>query len=80
MKARVRKRGNDLVLRIPQPLANQIGLEPDSTVELSLRGKVLVIETVTRPGLSLEELLARVTKDNQHTEVDTGSPTGREVW
>ena len=80
MKARLQKWGNDLVLRIPEPLAIQIGLEPDSQVELSLSGSKLVIEPVSKSDLNLDDLLARVTKDNIHGKVDTGPPTGREVW
>ena len=80
MKTRVQKWGNDLVLRIPEPLATQIGFEPDSPVELSLRGGKLVIEPVSASDLNLDDPLARVTKDNIHGEVDTGPPIGREVW
>jgi antitoxin component of MazEF toxin-antitoxin module len=32
------------------------------------------------PLFSLEELLAQVTDDNLHEEVETGPPVGREVW
>ncbi|MDE3259992.1 MAG: AbrB/MazE/SpoVT family DNA-binding domain-containing protein [Gemmatimonadota bacterium] len=80
MKARLQKWGNDLVLRIPEPLATQIGLEPDSQVELSLRGSKLVIEPESTSDLKLDDLLAGVTRDNVHGEVDTGTPTGGEVW
>ncbi len=47
MKARLQRWGNDLVLRIPKTLAAQIGLEPDSPVEISLRGNKLVIESAS---------------------------------
>lgn len=80
METRVQKWGNSLALRIPKPLASQIGLEPNSPVELSLRGRKLVIEPRSASDLNLDDLLARVTKDNIHGEVDTGPPTGREVW
>ena len=80
METRVQKWGNSLALRIPKPLASQIGLEPNSPVELSLRGNKLMIELVTPPELNLEDLLTRVTRDNIHGEVDTGPPIGREVW
>ena len=80
METRVQKWGNSLALRIPKPLASQIGLEPNSPVELSLRGRKLVIEARSASDLNLDDLLARVTKDNIHGEVDTGPPTGREVW
>ena len=80
METRVQKWGNSLALRIPKPLANQIGLEPNSPVELTLRGSKLVIEPRSADDMNLDDLLARVTKDNIHGEVDTGPPTGREVW
>jgi len=30
--------------------------------------------------LTLESLLAQITKENLHIEVDTGSVTGNELW
>lgn len=80
MKTRLQQWGNDLALRIPKTLAAQIGLEPDSPVEISLRGNKLVIKPASASDLNLDDLLARVTKDNIHGEVDTGPPAGREVW
>ena len=79
METRVQKWGNSLALRIPKPLATQIGLEPDSLVELSLRGKELVIAPVKSPGLKLDDLLAQVTEHNLHDKVDTGPAVGGEV-
>lgn len=32
------------------------------------------------PALTLEELLAQVTDENIHEEVDFGLPVGREIW
>ena len=80
METRVQKWGNSLALRIPKPLASQIGLELNSPVELSLRGKELVIELVRPSGLKLDDLLAEVTEHNLHGEIDTGPATGGEVW
>ena len=79
METRVQKWGNSLALRIPKPLATQIGLEPDSLVELSLRGTELVIAPVKSPSLKLDDLLAQVTEHNLHREVDTGPVVGGEV-
>ena len=76
MEMLVRKWGNSLALRIPQSLATQIGIEPNSPVELSLRGVELVIAPVNTPGLKLDALLAQVTEDNLHGEVDTGQAVG----
>ena len=58
METRVQKWGNSLALRIPKPLAIQIGLELNSPVELSLRGKELVIELVRPSGLELDDLFS----------------------
>ena len=84
METRVQKWGNSLALRIPKPLAIQVGLEPNSPVELSLRGKELVIEPVKpsdlKSDLKLDDLLSQVTEHNLHGEVDTGPATGGEIW
>ena len=80
METRVQKWGNSLALRIPKPLASQIGLEPNSPVELLLRGTELVIVPVREPCLKLDDLLAQVTEKNLHGEIDTGPAVGGEVW
>lgn len=80
METRVRKWGNSLALRIPKPLANQIGLTHNSPVDLSLRGAKLVIVPVRPPCLALDDLLAQVTDHNRHGEVDTGGTVGGEAW
>ena len=79
METRVQKWGNSLALRIPKLLAIQIGLEPNSPVKLSLRGKELVIEPVKPSKLKLDDLLSQVTEQNLHGEVDTGPAIGGEI-
>jgi len=80
MEIRVKKWGNSLALRIPKPLAVEVGLEDSSPVELSLMDGRLVITPVVEPELSLATLLAQVTEENLHGEVDTGPAVGGEVW
>jgi antitoxin MazE len=80
METRVKKWGNSLALRIPRPLAAEVGLEEDSLVELSLVDGKLVITPETEPELRLEDLLARVTEENLHGEINIGPATGREEW
>ena len=80
MMSRVQKWGNSLALRIPKPLAAEVGLKNNSPVELSLcEGKLIITPSVT-PAVSLDDLLAKVTKKNLHGEVDTGPARGAEVW
>ena len=80
METRVQKWGNNLVLCIPTHLANQVGLDVNSAVSISLRGKELVIAPVPPPLLKLDDLLAQVTEHNLHGEVIIGSAAGREEW
>ena len=80
MEIRVKKWGNSLTLRIPKLLADEVGLEDDSQVEISIVDKKLVIVPVVESEFSLEYLLSQVTKDNLHNEVDTGIAVGGEVW
>ena len=70
---------NSLVLPIPKLFASQIGLEPNSLVELSFHDTKLVIVPMKPPGLKLDDLLAQVTEHNLHDEVDTGPAVGGEV-
>jgi antitoxin MazE len=78
MKARIQKWGNSLALRIPKTFASEAGLEADSPVEISVEEGRLVIAPV-KP-ITLDELLARVTKENLHGEIQTGPAVGKEAW
>ena len=80
MKTRIKKWGNSLALRIPKAFANEVGLEQDSPVEVSLEDGKLVIVAAPKSKLTLRRLLAQVTKDNRHAEFDTGPAIGSEVW
>ncbi len=80
MKTRIQKWGDSLALRIAKSFANEVGLEQDSPVEVSLDDGKLVIMAAPKSKLTLKRLLAQVTKDNRHAEFDTGPATGSEVW
>jgi antitoxin MazE len=80
MKTRVQKWGNSLALRIPKSFAAEVGLNPNSSVEISLKDGKLIVVPADKPKFTLKQLLAQVTEDNLHDEVDTGSAVGGEVW
>ncbi|MDO8578590.1 MAG: AbrB/MazE/SpoVT family DNA-binding domain-containing protein [Dehalococcoidales bacterium] len=80
MKTCVQKWGNSLALRIPKSFASEVGLQKESPVEISLVDGKLVITPVTKPGPTLKQLLAKITKNNLHHEVDTGAAAGNEAW
>ncbi len=80
MKARIQKWGNSLALRIPKSFASHSNIEQGSVVDLSLDNGRMIVEATKDQEYSLDELLARVTRNNLHSEVDFGAPVGKEVW
>ncbi len=56
----------------------EVGLEQDTQVEIALADGELVAAPITEPTLTLELLLAQVTEENLHAEVDTGPAVGNE--
>ena len=78
MRTRVQKWGNSLALRIPKAFADEVHLDQDSTVDVSLVNGKLVVEPVARPAWTLDELLAGVTEQNLHGEIDTGPAVGND--
>ena len=80
MRTRVQKWGNSLALRIPKLLADEVGLRKGTSVEISLADGKIVITPVTRQELTLEQLLAGVTGENLHPEIDAGPAVGNETW
>lgn len=79
MKTRIAKWGNSLAVRVPRPFAEEIGLEEGREVDLSLVDGKLVLSSSDEEW-SLDRLIAGITKDNVHTETDTGPPLGNEIW
>lgn len=79
MKIQIQKWGNSLALRIPKSFAVETKIEQGTTVDVSLEGDGIVLRP-TREELTLEDLLAKVTDENRHGEIDFGKPKGREVW
>lgn len=79
-KVRMQEWGNSIVLPIPIAVAEKLELRPNSQVELVIEDDKIVVAPVTRPEYSLDELLAGITGENRHDEVDTGAATGHEAW
>ncbi len=80
MKTRIQKWGNSFALRIPKSLVTEAGLDLDTEVDISfVEGKIVVLPTI-KPKYNLDDLLAQVTDDNQHGEIDLGKFVGKEVW
>lgn len=80
MRVQVQKWGNSLALRIPKSFAAETGLALSSDVDLTIEDGRLVVTPMAKPRYTLENLLARVTPENRHDEVNTGPSVGGEAW
>lgn len=80
MLTKVQKWGNSIALRIPKAFADEMQMTVETAVEMSIEDGKLVITPVGRPAYALEDLLAGITADNLHEEVDWGAPVGKETW
>lgn len=79
MKTTIQKWGNSLAVRIPRPFAEEVHLEENSPVDLSIRsGKLIIVPEV--PGVTLDSLIEQITDENRHGEIGTGTRVGNEVW
>ncbi len=75
---RVAKWGNSLAVRIPKAVAGQARLQEGDAVAI----KVLDGHIELRPAEpipTLEELVAQITPENRHAEIDWGPAVGKEI-
>jgi len=81
VRTQIRKWGNSLAVRIPKSVAADLGVVQDSSVELSVEDGFLLIRPSTASPYALETLLAAVTVENLHAEVEEpGTAIGKEAW
>ena len=80
MLATVSKWGNSRAIRIPKDFALELGLDYGSRVELRVVEGELRLSPIREPKYTLEELVAQITPENRHDEIDWGPPVGKEVW
>ncbi|HRS02466.1 MAG TPA: AbrB/MazE/SpoVT family DNA-binding domain-containing protein [Bacteroidota bacterium] len=80
METRVKKWGNSLAIRVPQAIASQINITEGSKIKLILKKNMIEIIPTESREYHLNNLLQAVTKENQHKEISTDSPIGKEIW
>jgi antitoxin MazE len=78
MRARIRRWGNSLALRIPKAFAEEASLEDESVVDMKVVNGKLVVASVAEPDVTLDQLLADVEERNLHGEISTGRPVKTE--
>ena len=77
----VKKWGNSASVRIPAFIMQAAHLNLDQFVDIREEEGCIIIEPIRKPQQDdLAHLLAGITEENQHGEVDFGPPVGKEVW
>ncbi len=79
MRVTVKKWGNSASVRIPSAVMRAARLSLDETVDVREEGGRIVIEPIRPRQYDLAQLLAGITPENLHAEVDFGAPTGKEA-
>ncbi|MEH2530877.1 antitoxin MazE [Bradyrhizobium sp. AZCC 1588] len=82
MKVAFQKWGSSLALRVPKAFADEIGASDGKAAEMTVSDGKLVIEIARSPlrrRYTLDKLVAGISPDNRHEEIDWGPPVGNEV-
>jgi antitoxin MazE len=82
MVTKVQKWGNSQGLRITRQVLEDAGIEVGDEVDVTAKDGVILIAPVrrVRGKRSLQELVSRIPKDYEVSEVEWGKPAGKEVW
>jgi antitoxin MazE len=71
--------GNSQALRIPKAMLDELQIKEGDEVEMLVENGRLTVRPLN-PKLTLEALVAAITPENCHKEIDWGKPVGNEVW
>ena len=81
MRVQFSRWGNSLALRIPAVVLADIGATEGMAADLVIEEGRLVVTPITAlPRYSFDELLAAITRDNQHDGLFEDPPAGDEIW
>lgn len=78
MTTRVQKWGNSLAVRIPSHIAEQMNIQQGSEIEMSVENQAIKL-VPKRKKPTLEELLAKITQENRHDEIDFGAEGNEQI-
>jgi antitoxin MazE len=79
MQVIVKKWGNSAGVRIPAAILSATGLKIDQAVDVREEDGRVIIEPVKAKEYDLAALLAGITPENIHEEVDFGAAVGQEL-
>ena len=69
--------GTSLAVRLPQSITEELHLEQGATLRVVRKNNTIVLEPM---NTALDEMLARITPENLHSETDWGLAEGKELW
>jgi antitoxin MazE len=78
-KAKIVTWGKDLAVRIPKAVAERARLREGDAVLIEVVGGHIELRHAERIP-TLEELVAQITPENRHGEVEWGPAVGKEIW
>ncbi|ARO86367.1 AbrB/MazE/SpoVT family DNA-binding domain-containing protein [Nitrosospira lacus] len=79
MRVIVKKWGNSASVRIPAGVMEAAHLSLDDPVDIREEEGRIIIEPICTHKYDLAQLLAGITPENLHGEVDFGVPVGKEL-
>jgi antitoxin MazE len=74
----IAKWGNSLGLRVPRAVAESAGIGEGTRVDIEAQLDGSIVVRKAKPRYTLEELIARMTPDNQHPALIDDAPRGCE--
>lgn len=80
METKIQKWGNSLGIRLPKSVTQGHELAAGSVVRVTTKDKKIILERVEKPSATIDELVASITKDNLHQEINWGKARGNEIW
>lgn len=80
MQTEIEQWGNTLAIRIPDDVAKRSSVHKGTLVDVTVEEGRIVATPIKNRKYSLEELVAKITDENRHEEVDFGPPVGKEIW
>ena len=79
MRVTVKKWGNSASVRIPAAVLEAAQVSLDQQVDIREEQGRIVIEPLRTPTFDIEALVAGITDENRHEEIDFGAPVGNEL-
>ncbi len=80
MRVIIKKWGNSASVRIPSPIMEAAHVRLDQQVDVKEERGRIIIEPVRAPAFDLATLIAGITDENRHAEIDFGGPVGEETF